>query len=122
MRVPKGKPMTRTIECEKGEFVTIEFFLDEDQEERFEDGDLDFYYVDRLALSESIEEAIYDTLSYNKVTEKVYVFATARRYATIEVDDEGDLEGVVDYGDGCMGGDDYVYDGETLHSGEYYDT
>jgi hypothetical protein len=73
-------------------------------------------------LLETIEEAIVDTLQGNNVTDKVYVFATARRYATVEVDDEGDIEEVIDYGDGCMGGDDYVYDGGTLHSGEFYDT
>ena len=114
--------MTRTVECEKGDFITVEFYLDEDQEERYDEGDLDFYYIDSLMLLETIEEAIVDTLQGNNVTDKVYVFATARRYATVEVDDEGDIEEVIDYGDGCMGGDDYVYDGETLHSGEFYDT
>ena len=46
---------------------------------------------------------------------------TTRRYATIEVDDEGDLEGVVDYGDGCGKGDDYYSETVKPFTVERYD-
>ena len=99
--------MTKLLE--KGQFVTIEFFLDEHEEERYEDGDLDFYYIDILE-EDTVEEAILATLE-SHTEENVYVSVVPRRYAEVIIED-GNLEEVVDYGDSTLGQEDYIYDHE----------
>ena len=104
--------MAKTLELGKAEFITVEFYLDEDQDERYDDGGCDFYYVEQLHDNETIEEAIVAILG--EIDEKVYVNATPRRYATLEVDDDGDIGEVIDYGDSCLGGEDYIYENNVL--------
>ena len=96
-----------TTLLEKGQFVTIEFYLDEDQEERYEDGDLDFYYIDILE-EDTIEEAILATVQSSE--KNVYVSVAPRRYAEVIIED-GNLEDVVDYGD-CNWPDTFIYNSE----------
>ena len=104
--------MTKTLELGKAEFITVEFYLDEDQDERYDDGGCDFYYVEQLHDNETIEEAIVAILG--EIDEKVYVNATPRRYATLEVDDDGDIGEVIDYGDSCLVGADYIYENNVI--------
>ena len=104
--------MTKTLELGKAEFITVEFYLDEDQDERYDDGGCDFYYVEQLHDNETIEEAIVAILG--EIDEKVYVNVSPRRYATLEVDDDGDIGEVIDYGDSCLGGEDYIYENNVL--------
>ena len=99
-----------TTLIEKGQFVTIEFYLDEDQEERYEDGDCDFYFIHDLN-DETIEEAIINTLG--DVSEKVYISVVPRRYAEVVIED-GEIEEVVDYGDSTLGQEDYIYENGVL--------
>ena len=65
----------------KGQFVTIEFFTDED---RYKDGNFDFYFIHDLN-DETIEEAIINTLG--DVSEKVYINVSPRRYAEVVIED-----------------------------------
>ena len=98
-----------TTLLEKGQFVTIEFFTDEDQEERYEDGDRDFYFIHELN-DETIEEAILAILEYT-THDKVYVSVVPRRYAEVVIEDN-EIEEVVDYGDSTLGIEDYIYNRE----------
>tara|TARA_B100001063_G_scaffold224641_1_gene232809 strand:- start:143 stop:487 length:345 start_codon:yes stop_codon:yes gene_type:complete len=95
-----------TTLLEKGQFVTIEFFTDEDQEERLQDGDRDFYFIHDLN-DETLQEAIYETIS-NTTVEQVYISVSPRRYAEVVIEDN-EIEEVVDYGDSTLGTEVYVY-------------
>ena len=98
-----------TTLLEKGQFVTIEFFTDEDQEERLQDGDRDFYFIHDLN-DETLQEAIYETIS-NTTVEQVYISVAPRRYAEVVIEDN-EIEEVVDYGDSTLGIEDYIYNRE----------
>ena len=106
-----------TTLIEKGQFVTIEFFTDVNQEERYQDGDSDFYFIHDLN-DETIEEAIINTLG--DVSEKVYINVAPRRYAEVVIED-GEIEEVVDYGDECLGGEDYIYENSVLLTSSDYE-
>ena len=105
-----------TTFIEKGQFLTVEFFTDVEQEERYRDGDSDFYFIYDLN-DETIEEAIINTLG--DVSEKVYINVAPRRYAEVLIED-GEIEEVVDYGDSTLGQEDYIYvDSVLLTSSDY---
>ena len=109
--------MTKTLELDTGEFITVEFYLDEDQDERYDDGDGDFYYVEQLSNNQTIEEAIVATLG--EIDEKIYVSVAPRTYSSIEVDEDGEMEEILDYGPSCSV-DDYIYEnGVLLTSSDY---
>ncbi len=91
----------------KGQFVTIEFFTDED---RYKDGNVDFYFIHDLN-DETIEEAIINTLG--DVSEKVYINVSPRRYAEVVIEDN-EIEEVIDYGDSTLGQEDYIYENSVL--------
>ena len=98
-----------TTLIEKGQFVTVEFFTDVDQEDRYQDGGSDFYFIHDLN-EETLQEAIHDTIS-NTAIEQVYVCVTPRRYAEVVIEDN-EIEEVVDYGDSTIGVEVYVFNSE----------
>ena len=98
-----------TTLIEKGQFVTVEFFTDVDQENRYEDGNLDFYFIHDLN-DETIQEAIIDTIS-NTTSQQVYVSVVPRRYAEVVIEDN-EIEEVVDYGDSTIGEEVYIFNSE----------
>ena len=105
------------IITEKAELCTIELFIDEDYDERYEDGDLDFNWIDRFQAEsyDTIEDYIVEQLVKKQVEDKVFIDMQALRSSTIVLDDE--YEGgyyIEETGESCMGGDEYVWDGNTL--------
>jgi hypothetical protein len=98
-----------TTLIEKGQFVTVEFFTDVDQEDRYQDGDSDFYFIHDLN-DEELRDAIWNTIC-NTTTEQVYVSVQPRRYAEVVIEDN-QIEEVVDYGDSTLGSEVYIWNSE----------
>jgi hypothetical protein len=105
------------VNTEKGELCTIELYLDEDYDERYGDGEVDFNWIDRFQAEQydTIEDYIVEQLIKNEVKEKVFIDMQALRSSTIVLDSEyaGGYY-IEEWGDSCMGGDVYVWDGNTL--------
>lgn len=105
------------LNTEKGELCTIELFIDEDYDERYEDGDLDFNWIDRFQAEsyDTIEDYIVEQLIKNEVKEQVFINMNALRSSVIVLDQDYDQGYYIEeFGDSCMGGDEYVWDGNTL--------
>lgn len=105
------------IDTEKGELCTIELYLDEDYDERYFDGDIDTFWIDRFhgESYDTIEDFIVEHLQLNDVNEKVFINMNACRSSTIVMDPEYDQGFYIEeIGDSCLGGEEYVWDGNIL--------
>ena len=105
------------VNTEKGELCTIELFIDEDYDERYDDGEADFNWIDRFQANsyDNIEDYIVEQLIKNEVKEKVFIDMQALRSSIIVLD--ADYEGgyyIEETGESCMGGEEYIWDGNTL--------
>jgi hypothetical protein len=111
--------MTQTIELGKAQFFTIEAFYFElkdgycYEEERCEA--VDTYWFAQMGgkLEEYMKQECYNNLDKN---EHVRVSLIPRRWATIV---DGERE---DYGDECLGREDYIWNGSELITEEEYIT
>ena len=108
--------MTNTLELNKGEFYTIEshFFEFEDgcfyEEDRNET--IDTYWYEGLGIS--LQESLEQQVSKLEEDEICRVSLIPRRWATIV---DGDVE---DYGDDCLGREDFIWNGNELVTEEEY--
>lgn len=116
--------MSVVFDTEKGELCTVECWQDEDYEERYEDGDRDLIWIDR------IHEPLYDnidnfiTQKFADITDTVYIELHACRSSTVTVFEKGDEEfglfgndiSVDEIGDDCLGGGSYIWQDGQLNS------
>ena len=109
--------LTTSTQLAKGEFYTIEAFHFEVEdgcyyeEERFEPIDTFWYAGLGLTLEEKLDQECKDNLTEDDL---VRVSLIPRRWATI-VDGEPE-----EYGDDCLGREDYIWNGKELLSEEDY--
>lgn len=111
--------MTQTLELGKAQFWTIEAF-----EFEYEDGyfyeeerceDVDTYWFAQMGgtLEEYMKQECYNSLDEN---DHVRVSLIPRRWATI-------VDGIPEeYGDDCLGREDYIWNGSELITEEEYIT
>ena len=111
--------MTETLELGKGEFYTIEAFYFELEDGYFYETEacesVDTYWCEQVG--GTLDQYIRDEC-YNNLTEddRVMVSVVPRRYATF-------VDGLLDeYGDSCMGQEDYIWNGTKLITQEEYIT
>ena len=108
--------MTQTLELGKAEFFTIEAFYFELEDGYFYEEDrcetIDTYWY--VGLGSSLQETLEDEVSKLEEDEICRVSIIPRRWATIE---DGE---VIEYGDDCMGREDYIWNGKELVSEEEY--
>ena len=103
--------MTSTIELGKAQFWTIEAFQFEYEDGYFYEGerceDVDTYWFEGVGgtLGEYLDQECNNNLCED---DHVMVSLIPRRWATIE-------DGIpTDYGDDCLGREDYIWNGEEL--------
>ena len=109
--------VVNTINTEKGELCTIELYVDEDYDERYDDGDSDFNWVDRFHMDkyDTVEDFIVEQLIKNEVKERVFIDMQALRSSTLVLDDEYDGGWYIEEtGESCMGSEEYVWENNTL--------
>ena len=109
--------MSVVFDTEKGELCQIECWQDEDREERYEDGDLDLIWIDRIhePLYGNVENFIAE--KYADISDSVWIDVRACRSSTVTVFEKGDEEfglfgndiSVDEIGDDCLGGNDYLW-------------
>ena len=114
--------MTNQFETEKGELCTIELYRDEELMERYDDGDSDLIWIDRIHMEqyESIENFIRTKLA--DIDNTLVVNVNALRPSEVTVFSEGDdyydlfPDGISvdELGDSCLGGDTYLWTGDNL--------
>ena len=114
--------MSNQFETEKGELCTIELYRDEELMERYDDGDRDLIWIDRIHMEEykSIENFIKTKLA--DIDNTLIVNVNALRPSEVTVFSEGDdyydlFPGgisVDELGDSCLGGDTYLWTGDNL--------
>ena len=97
----------------KGELMSVEFYTTEDYDPdtRHDDGYLDFFFAEGYMPFDTVEEMIVYTLEDNDI-DTLFVRVECHRWADCRMDDGALI--VEDYGDSCLGGQDYVWDGTTL--------
>ena len=95
----------------KGELVSVEFYNDEEYEDRYDDGFMDFFFAEGYMSFDTVEEMIVYTLEDNDI-DTMFVRVMPHRWADCHMDD-GTLI-VEEYGDECIGGEDFVWDGTNL--------
>ena len=110
------------INTEKGELCTIELFIDEDYDERYDDGESDFNWIDRFQAEQydTIEDYISEQLIKLEVKEQVFVNMNALRSSVIVTEEDGSYY-VEESGDSCLGGEEYVWDGNILSKRTFED-
>ena len=111
--------MTETLELGKGEFYTIEAFYFELEDGYFYETEacesVDTYWCEQVGgtLDQYIRDECYNNLTKD---DRVMVSVVPRRYATF-------VDGLLDeYGDSCMGQEDYIWNGTKLITQEEYIT
>ena len=102
---------SETFTLGKGELVSVEFYTDKEYETRHDDGYSDFFFAEGYMSFDTVEEMIIYTLEDNNI-ETAFVRVAAHRWADCHMDD-GTLI-VEEYGDECLGGCDYFWDGHGL--------
>ena len=109
--------MTSTIELGKAQFWTIEAFQFGCEDFCFYEGerceDLDTYWFEGMGgtLGEYVDQECNNNLNED---DHVMVSLIPRRWATIE-------DGIpTDYGDDCLGREDYIWNGSELLTQEEY--
>ena len=109
--------MTTTLELGKAEFWTIEAFEFEYEDGYFYEGerceDLDTYWFKEVGgtLDQYFQDQCHNNLG---IHDHVRVSLIPRRWATIE-------DGFpTDYGDDCLGREDYIWNGTELLTEEEY--
>ena len=106
-----------TYNTEKGELCLIECWQDEDYEERYEDGDLDLMWIDRVHSNEYGTIENYITQKFADIDDTIYIEIHACRSTTVTRFEQKDEEYgiypdnimIEDMGDDCMGGGSYVF-------------
>ena len=114
--------MSNLFVTEKGELCTIELYRDEELMERYDDGDRDLIWIDRIHMDQydSIEDFIRSKLG--GIDNTLVVNVNALRPSNVTVFEGGDdyydlFPGgisVDDMGDSCLGGETYVWTGDNL--------
>jgi len=109
--------MTQTVELGKAEFWTIEAFQFEYEDDCFYEGerceDVDTYWFEGMGgtLGEYLDQECNNNLGED---DHVMVSIIPRRWATI-------VDGIPeDYGDDCLGREDYIWNGSELLTEEEY--
>jgi len=109
--------MTTTVELGKAQFWTIESFQFEYEDGYFYEGErceeLDTYWFESVGstLGEYVDQ---ECNNYLKEEDHVMVSIIPRRWATI-------VNGIPeDYGDDCLGREDYIWNGSELLTQEEY--
>ena len=109
--------MTNTIELGKAQFWTIEAFQFEYEDDCFYEGerceDVDTYWYE--GVSDNLDEYVREVCDLNLTyLDHVMVSLIPRRWATI-------VDGIPeDYGDDCLGREDYIWNGRELLTQEEY--
>ena len=113
-----------TYNTEKGELCLIECWQDEDYEERYEDGDLDLMWIDRVHSNEFGTIENYISEKFADIDDTIYIEIHAIRSTTVTRFEQKDEEYgeypdnimIEDMGDDCMGGGSYVFRNGKLSS------
>lgn len=113
-----------TYNTEKGELCLIECWQDEDYEERYEDGDLDLMWIDRVHSNEYGNIENYISEKFADIDDTIYIEIHAIRSTTVTRFEQKDEEYgeypdnimIEDMGDDCMGGGSYVFRNGKLSS------
>ena len=109
--------MTTTVELGKAQFWTIESFQFEYEDDCFYEGerceDVDTYWYE--GVSDNLDEYVREVCDLNLTyLDHVMVSLIPRRWATI-------VDGIPeDYGDDCLGREDYIWNGRELLTQEEY--
>ena len=113
-----------TYNTEKGELCLIECWQDEDYEERYEDGDRDLIWIDRVHGNEFGTIENYISEKFADIDDTIYIEIHAIRSTAVtrfeqkdeEYGDYSDNIMIEDMGDDCMGGGSYIWKDGKLSS------
>ena len=106
----------------KGELCLVECWMDEDYEERYEDGDRDLIWIDRHHTNEFGDIENYMSQKFADVSDTIWIEVHALRSTEItryEQKDEyyglfPDNISIEEMGDDCLGGNSYVWENSKL--------
>ena len=106
------------FETEKGELCLVECWMDEDYEERYEDGDHDLIWIDRHHSNKYGDIENYISQKFADIGDTVYIDVRALRSTTViryEQKDEyyglfPDNIAIDELGDDCLGGNEYIWE------------
>ena len=110
------------FETEKGELNLLECWIDEDYSERYEDGERDLIWIDRIHEDkyETIDEFVEE--KFAGISDTIYIEIHAIRNTDVTVFEEGDEYydlfpdniSIEEMGDDCLGGNSYVWENSKL--------
>ena len=116
--------MSYKFQTVKGELYIIELYRDEDLEERYDDGDRDLIWIDRIHETEYDEIENFIKTKLADIDNTLIVNCNAIRSSDVTIFEQGDEYydlfpggiSVDDMGDSCLGGETYVWTGDNLFS------
>ena len=116
--------MSFNFDTEKGELCIVECWMDDDYEERYEDGDRDLIWIDRTHSNEFGDIENFIAKKFADITDTVYIEIHACRSSTVTVFEKNDEYyglfpnniSVDEIGDDCLGGGSYIWQDGELNS------
>ena len=111
-----------TYDTIKGELCLVECWMDEDCEERYEDGDKDLIWIDRHHTNEYGDIENYITQKFADISDTVWIYIHAVRSTTVtryeqkdeEYDSFTDNISIEEMADDCLGGGTYLWENGKL--------
>ena len=112
----------KTFETEKGELCLVECWMDEDYEERYEDGEKDLLWIDRIHGEEYASIEAFMTEKLTGISDTIWIELHATRSTDVTIFEEGDEYyglfpnniSIEEIGDDCLGGDSYVWENGSI--------
>ena len=116
--------MSFEFDTEKGELCTIECWVDEDYEDRYQDGDRDLIWIDRIHSNEYGDIENYIAEKFADISDTVYIEIHACRSSTVTRYEQKDEYyglfpnniSIDEIGDDCLGGGSYIWQDGELNS------
>ena len=110
------------FETEKGELCLVECWMDEDYEERYEDGEKDSLWIDRIHGEEYASIEAFMTEKLTGISDTIWVELHATRSTDVTIFEEGDEYydlfpdniSIEEMGDDCLGGNSYVWENGSI--------
>ena len=110
------------FETEKGELCLVECWMDEDYEERYEDGEKDSLWIDRIHGEKYDSIEAFMTEKFTGISDTIWIELHATRSTDVTLFEEGDEYyglfpnniSIEEIGDDCLGGDSYVWENGSI--------
>ena len=116
--------MSFEFDTDKGELCTVECWQDEDHEERYQDGDRDLIWIDRIHSNQYGDIESYISAKFTDISDTIYIEIHACRSSTvIRYEQKDEYYGLFpnnisidEIGDDCLGGGSYIWQDGQLNS------